>query len=201
MRSNKSVSLSWVKIGKKAKIDHNAILGYMPARKIRDRMLVIGEKAIIRSGTVIYAGSKIGSNLETGHNVVIREENKIGKGLKIWSNSVIDFGCRIGNDVKIHCNCYLAQLTIVEDEVFLAPGVMIANEKYPTGQFTEEHIRGPVIKRGAKLGINATILSGIIIGENAIVGAGSVVTKEVPPNSLAYGNPARVVKSIFEIKS
>ena len=171
-------------------IDKTAIIGYKTSRKIKNRKLDLGKNPRIRSGTVIYEGSAIGDNLETGHNVVIREENIIGDNLSIWSNSVIDYGCRIGNHVKIHNNCYIAQSTVIEDDVFIAPGVMIANDKYPVSQ----NFEGPTIKRGAKIGINATILPGVIIGENALIGAGSVVTKDIPPKAVAYGNPAEVKK-------
>jgi acetyltransferase-like isoleucine patch superfamily enzyme len=197
--NNSALSSSWLKTGK-IEIDDSAILGYKPAREIRDLTLVIGDGAKIRSGTVVYAGSRIGKNLETGHNVIIREENVIGDDLKIWSNSIIDYGCKVGSQVKIHCDCYVAQLTILEDDVFLAPGVMIANEKYPTGKFSSDRIEGAIIKKGAKMGINSTILPGVTIGINSIVGAGSVVTKDVPPNTVVYGNPARVVKSILSTK-
>jgi acetyltransferase-like isoleucine patch superfamily enzyme len=157
--------------------------------------LRIGDHSKIRSGTVLYAGSKIGSRLETGHNVIIREQNDIGNDVKIWSNSVIDYGCKIRNNVKIHCGCYVAQQTIIEDNVFMAPGVTIANEKYPTGYYRSARIQAPVIKRGAKLGINATILPGVVIGRDAIVGAGSVVTRDVPAQATVYGNPARPCKT------
>lgn len=199
--NNKSLSFPWLRTGKFLEIADSAILGYKPARAIRDLTLVIGDGAKIRSGTVIYAGSRIGKNLETGHNVIIREENIIGDDLKIWSNSIIDYGCKVGDQVKIHCDCYIAQLTILEDDVFLAPGVMLANEKYPTGKFSSDRIKGAIIKKGAKIGINSTILPGVTIGINSVVGAGSVVTKDIPPNTVAYGNPARVVKSILNTKT
>jgi len=83
--------------------------------------------------------------------------------------------------------------------VFIAPGVMIANEKYPTGIFSEK-IKGPLIKKGARIGINCTIMPGVVIGENAIVGAGSVVTRDIPPDSVAYGIPARVMKSSNDLQ-
>ncbi len=182
--------------GKDAVIDEDVILGYGPARKLRNLTLILGARARIRSGSVIYAGSEIGSGLETGHNVVIREENIIGDNFSVWSNSIIDYGCRIGNDVKIHCNCYVAQLTRIGDEVFIAPGGMIANDKYMESPNFSENLKGAVIQKGTKIGMNAVILPGVTIGENSIVGAGSVVTRDVPPMSLVYGNPARVVRKL-----
>lgn len=195
-----SINRQYVKVGQNLRIDDGALVGYMPSRQISDLTLIIGDNAVIRSGTVVYLGSKIGKGLETGHNVVIREENIIGDNVKIWSNSVIDYRCKIGNNVKIHCECYIAQLTVIEDDVFLAPGVMIANEKYPTGVFSPDGIKGPILKRGSKVGINATVMPGVVIGEKSIVGAGSVVTKDVPSNSVVYGVPARRVKTVNEIR-
>ena len=87
----------------------------------------------------------------------------------------------------------------VGDDVFLAPGVMIANDLYATGIYDPAYVKGPRIERGARIGINATILPAVTIGEYALVGAGSVVTKDVPPKSVVYGNPARIVKSVDEL--
>lgn len=179
-------------------VDDGVTLGYPTGRPIADTELRIGPEAHIRSGTVIYVGSTIGRGLQTGHNVVIREENVIGDHVGIWSNSVIDYGCRIGNNVKIHSNVYVAQFTTIEDDAFLAPGVTIANDMRPLcGECTRAG--GPTIKRGARIGVNVTILPGVVIGEYALIGAGSVVTKDVPPHAVAYGNPARVHTSVNEI--
>jgi acetyltransferase-like isoleucine patch superfamily enzyme len=177
-------------------IEAGALVGYLPGRRIADLTLRLGCGARIRSGTVIYAGSSIGAGLETGHNVVIREENTIGHHLVIWNNSTIDYGCVIGDRVRIHCNCYVAQFTTLEDEVFLAPGVTIANDPHPICGLC---MRGPTIRRGARIGVNVTVLPFITIGEHALIGAGSVVTRDIPAYTVAYGNPARPVKSIGEL--
>jgi len=191
---------SWVKIGNGYKIDENVMIGYKSGRNIKSLETIIGKNAIIRAGTVIYASCKIGNNLETGHNVIIREENEIGDSFNIWNNSIIDYGCKIGNNVKVHSNCYIAQFTVIEDEVFLAPGVIIANDIHPYCKFYRECMKGPTIKKGAKIGCNSTILPFLTIGEKSLIGAGSVVTKDVPPETVAYGNPAKVVKSIYDLE-
>ncbi len=179
-------------------IDEGVTLGYPTGRSIADRTLRIGGGANIRSGTVVYVGTTIGRGLQTGHNVVIREENVIGDNVGIWSNTVIDYGCRIGNNVKIHNNVYVAQFTTIEDDAFLAPGVSIANDMRPLcAECT--HAGGPTIKRGARIGVNVTILPRVTVGEYALVGAGSVVTKDVPPYAVVYGNPAREAMSVDDI--
>ena len=177
-------------------LDPHVLIGYPPGRPVADVTLAIGPGARIRSGTVIYGGSTIGSGLETGHNVVIREENLIGDDLSIWNNSTIDYGCWIGNDVKIHCNVYVAQFTTLEDGVFLAPGVTVANDPHPQCALC---MRGPTVKRGARIGVNVTLLPHITIGEGALIGAGSVVTRDIPDRVVAYGNPARPVKDVDEL--
>jgi acetyltransferase-like isoleucine patch superfamily enzyme len=186
-----------VRTGCDLEADESAILGYLTARRIPVGELVIGDAARIRSNTVIYSNAEIGDRLETGHNVTIREENRIGTDLNIWNNSTIDYGCIIGDRVRIHNNVYVAQYTTIEDDVFLAPGVMIANDPHP---ICTRCMQGPTIKRGARIGINATILGRITIGEFAMVGAGAVVTRDVPPHSLVVGNPARVVRKLDELR-
>lgn len=179
-------------------VDRNVILGYLTGRRISTYQLHIGGGANIRSGTIIYAGSRIGAGLSTGHNVVIREENDIGHDFVIWSNSIVDYGCLIGNNVKIHSNVYIAQFTQIEDDVFLAPGVSIANDLHPLcGLCMQE--QAPKILHGARIGVNATILPGVIIGEYTLIGAGSVVTKDVPDRSVFYGNPAKMAGNIGEL--
>ena len=181
-------------------IHPSAIIGYKVQRKIARRKLFIGKGASVQSGTVIYEGCRIGKNLQTGHNVVIREENKIGDDFKIWSNSIVDYGCKIGNNVKIHSNCYVAQFTRIEDDVFMAPGVTIANDLHPGCPFSQKCMRGPLIGRGVRIGVNATLLPFVKIGHNSLIGAGSVVTRDVPFGSVVFGNPARIVKSIKDLR-
>ncbi len=194
-----SKSKPMVLLGEGGLVDVGVILGYPPARGKNIDFVKIGRNARIRSGSVIYAGSTIGDNLQTGHNVVIREENEIGDDFSIWNNTVIDYGCKIGSRVKIHCNCYVAQFTVIDDDAFMAPGVTIANDLHPGCEKSGECMRGPHIKTGVQIGVNVTLVPFIEIGERSLIGAGSVVTKNIPPYSLAYGNPARVVGDVRDL--
>ena len=187
-----------VQLGEKAVIDNGVVLGY-PSSRIEDNSLIIGPGARIRCGTVIYGGSRIGCNLETGHNVVIREQNLIGDNFRIWGNSIIDYGCKIGSNVRIHNNIYVTQFTVIEDDAFLGPGVSLSNDIHPGCPDALECMRGPTIKKGAQIGINSCVLPRAVIGEYAVIGAGSVVIGDIPPGAVAYGNPARVVGNIDDL--
>jgi acetyltransferase-like isoleucine patch superfamily enzyme len=183
-------------LGKDCLIDDQVAIGYLAENLDPTAALVIGDGARIRTGTVIYAGTEIGKGLDTGHNVIIRENNFIGDFVSIWSNSVIDYGCIIGSRVRIHCNVYVAQFTVIEDDVFLAPGVMIANDLHPGCAHSKDCLAGPKIEKGAKIGINVTIAPRVVIGQGTLIGAGSVVTQSIPPFTVAFGNPARVASTI-----
>ena len=186
-----------LELGSNCAIDPGAYLGYRTGRKIELRPVRLGEGACVRAGTVIYASVEIGKHFETGHHAVIREETRIGDDCAVWNNTTIDYGCEIGHRVKIHCNCYVAQYTVIEDDVFLAPGVTIANDPHP---LCTKCMQGPTIRAGARIGVNATILPHLVIGENALVGAGSVVTSDVAPGMVVAGCPALVMSSVDELE-
>jgi acetyltransferase-like isoleucine patch superfamily enzyme len=195
-RSNMPADL---RIGDGLVADDDVTLGYPSSREAL-RTLVLGADARLRSGTVIYAGSEIGSGFETGHHVIVREGTRIGDQVAVWSGTVIDYGCVIGSRVKIHCNCYVAQFTELEDDVFLAPGVTIANDLFPGRAGSANAMAGPLIRAGAQVGVNVTILPYVIIGEGAVIGAGSVVTNDIPPGMVAYGNPAAPTRRVEELR-
>lgn len=178
--------------------DPGVIIGY-PVARADAGPLILGPGARLRSGTVLYDGAVIGRRLETGHAVVIREACEIGDDVSIWSNSVVDYGCRVGDRVKIHCNCYVAQLTDLGNDVFLAPGVTIANDLYPGNQRSAQLMAGPSIGAGAQIGVNVTILPFVRIGAGALIGAGSVVTRDIPAAVVAFGNPAVPRRQVTEL--
>jgi acetyltransferase-like isoleucine patch superfamily enzyme len=186
-----------LELGRNCSIDSGVLLGYPPGRPVERTPVRIGDDAHIRSGSVIYASVEIGNSFETGHGVIVREGNRIGHDCAIWNHSTVDYDCVLGDRVKIHCNVYIAQYTILEDDVFLAPGVSIANDPHP---ICTKCMQGPTIKAGARVGVGAIILPHVIIGENSLVGAGSVVVKDVPPRALVVGSPARVIGDVDSLE-
>ena len=186
-----------VELGEGSIIEEFCILG-IPPRGKNDGAIktVIGKGAHVRSHTVIYAGNIIGENFQTGNKVNIRELNDIGDNVSIGTLSVIEHHVKIGNRVRIHSQAFVPEFSILEDDTWLGPNVVLTNAKYPLSPGVKNDLKGPTIKRGAKIGANSTILPGVTIGAYSLVGAGSVVVKDVPEKSVVAGNPARVINSI-----
>lgn len=180
-----------VKIGEGSIIQDNVIIGGGGGSE--SGKVEIGDNAVIRSGTVIYSDIKIGKDFKTGHNVLIREKTEIGDDVLIGTNSVIDGNCKIGDRVRVQTNVYITAYTIIEDDVFMGPCAVTTNDKYMRyGSGVE--LKGPVIKRGARVGANSTILPEVEIGENAIIGAGSVVARDVKSGEVVVGVPAKKLR-------
>jgi acetyltransferase-like isoleucine patch superfamily enzyme len=181
-----------LRVGGGLSTDAGVQIGYPAGRDAGEPVTSLGRDARLRSGTIVYAGARIGDRFETGHHVVVREECEIGSDVSVWSNTVVDYGCRIGDGVKIHSNCYVAQFTDIGEDAFLAPGVTIANDLYPGREDSREVMSGPTIGARAQIGVNVTVLPFVTIGPDSLVGAGSVVTRDVPAGAVVFGNPAVV---------
>ncbi len=188
-----------VELGKDVYIESSCVIGKpLRNRAPAELKTIIKDKAVIRSGTVIYAGTVIGRNFQTGHNVLIREGNIIGDDVSIGSNSTIEPDNKIGNHVRIHSSCFMESVTI-EDSVFIGPGVVFTDDLHPPCPRYKDCTGGARVKKFAKIGANSTILPGVLIGENALIGSGSVVIKDVPKNSVVAGNPAKKIKSVKDL--
>jgi len=189
-----------VELGPGHMIEDFVIIGVPPrGSKEAELKTIIGPNACIRSHTVIYAGNQIGANFQTGNKANIRELNSIGDNVSIGTLSVIEHHVQIGNNVRIHTQVFIPEYSILEDDSWIGPNVVLTNAKYPLVPGTKESLEGPIIKKGAKIGANSTILPGIVIGKDALVGAGSVVVADVPEGTVVAGNPARFIRNIKDL--
>jgi acetyltransferase-like isoleucine patch superfamily enzyme len=189
-----------VRLGSQFVIEDYCVIGVPPRGASEGEMAtVLGSEALLRSHTVIYAGNVIGNSFRTGNKVNIRELNRIGDNVSVGSLSVIEHHVEIGNNVRIHSQAFIPEFSVLEDEAWIGPNVVLTNAKYPLSRGVKESLQGPRIKRGAKIGANATILPGVVIGEHVLVGAGAVVVKDVPAGVVVVGNPARIIRQIADL--
>jgi len=189
-----------VKLGKNVTIEDFVIIGAPPRGKAEgDLETVIGDNATIRSHTVIYAGNKIGNNFQTGNHVSVREENMIGDNVSIGTKSVVEFKSKIGDGVRIHSQVFIPEYCELQDDCWIGPNVVLTNAAYPKSLHAKDFLEGVVVGKNAKIGANTTILPGIRIGDGALVGAGSVVSRDVSSGKVVAGNPAKVLKDIKDL--
>ncbi|MCF7861329.1 acetyltransferase [Candidatus Woesearchaeota archaeon] len=193
-----------VSLGEDVKIGEYCVIGMPPSGSSDGELaLRIGDNAIIRPLSVIYSGSEIGDNFQTGTHVYVREGNKIGDNVKIGSGAKIEHGHTIGNNVSIHTACILGEFSTIEDNAWIGPDTIFLNDLHPPCAHHRDGkpcVGAPIIRRNAKIGARCTILPGVEIGENSLIAAGSLVTKNVPQNCVVMGSPAKVVKKIEELK-
>jgi len=188
-----------VTLGEGCVIHPPVILGFPPrGHEPGELPLVIGPGAVIRPFTTIYAGSTIGAGFQTGQGASIREDNVIGDDCSVGTNAILEYGNRIGNHTRIHSGCFLEQVTL-GDHVFLGPCVVFTDDPHPACPRYRDCKGGAVVEDLVKIGANATILPGVRIGRNSLVGAGAVVASDVPPDAVVAGSPARVVKQIDQL--
>lgn len=185
-----------VSIGKNCRIDEGVILGFSEDKK--PKKTIIGKNSILRAYTFIYAGAKIGENFQTGPHVLIRENNVIGDDVAIWHGVTLSPGNIIGDGCRIHAGSFL-ELVTLDKRVFIGPGVVFTDDPHPLNPSPRIHFGGAIVGDEAVIGANATILPHIRIGKHTVIGAGSVVTKDVPAGEVWVGNPAKFLKKAKDI--
>lgn len=184
-----------VTLGEDVVVEDFCIIG-LPFKGMKNIQTIIGSGSIIRAGTYIYAGNQIGKNFQTGNKANIRELNQIGDDVSIGTLSVIEHHITIGNNVRIHSQVFVPEYSSLENDCWIGPNVVLTNARYPKHVSVKDELKGPLIKNNAKIGANTTILPGVKIGENSLIGAGCVVTKHVAPDTVVVGNPAKVLRKV-----
>lgn len=138
--------------------------------------------------------AEIGENTRIWQYVVIFENAQIGASCNICAHTLIESDVIIGNNVTVKSGVYIWDGTRIENNVFIGPNATLTNDPMPRSKKYPEKFYGITLKNGCSIGANATILPGITVGENAMVGAGTVVTKDVPANAVVVGNPAKIIR-------
>ena len=151
----------------------------------------------VKHPTAIVESDDIGDGTKIWHFAHVREGSRIGKGCNLGKGVYIDAAVEIENNVKIQNFVSVYRGVEIEDDVFIGPSVTFTNDLHPRAFiWDEEKIIPTLVRKGASIGAGSVIICGVVIGEYAMIGAGSVVTKDVPPFSLVYGNPARLMGSV-----
>jgi acetyltransferase-like isoleucine patch superfamily enzyme len=194
------------KLGEGVKVLENAVVGKQPSLSPRSTAkredlppAEIGDGTIVSTGAVVFAGSKVGARVILGDQSCVRERVVVGDDVVIGRGTLVENDTTIGAMTKVQAEAYITAYSTLEEHVFIAPCVVTANDNF-MGRTERRHelIKGPTIRRGARIGGGAVLLPGVEIGEEAFVGAGAVVTKNVQARMVVVGNPARVMRGVLE---
>jgi len=191
-------------LGEGVKVLENAVVGKQPTLSPRSTAkreplppAVIGAGTVVSTGAIVFAGTEIGERVILGDQSCVRERVSIGDDVVVGRGSLVENDTTVGARTKIQAEAYLTAYTTVEEDVFIAPCVVTTNDNF-MGR-TEKRLallKGPTIRRGARIGGGAILCPGVEVGEEAFVGAGAVVTRDVEPRALVVGNPARKLRDV-----
>jgi acetyltransferase-like isoleucine patch superfamily enzyme len=193
-------------LGAGCKIHDGAVVGKQPSLSPRSTTkreplppTVVGPDTIVSTGAIVFAGSTIGARVIVGDQACVRERVEIADDVVIGRGVLIENDSRIGARTRVQANAYITNYSTIEEDVFIAPGVQTTNDNF-MGRTEKrfELMRGPVIRRGARVGGGAVLLPAVEIGEEAFVGAGAVVLRDVPARKLVVGNPARILRDVAD---
>jgi acetyltransferase-like isoleucine patch superfamily enzyme len=194
------------KLGEGVRVLENAVVGKQPSLSPRSTAkredlppAEIGDGTIVSTGAVVFAGSKVGARVILGDQSCVRERVSVGDDVVIGRGTLVENDTTIGAMTKIQAEAYITAYSTLEEHVFIAPCVVTTNDNF-MGRTERRHelVKGPTIRRGARIGGGAVLLPGVEIGEEAFVGAGAVVTKNVQARMVVVGNPARVMRAVLE---
>jgi acetyltransferase-like isoleucine patch superfamily enzyme len=184
----------------------NAVVGKQPAlgpksTAKRDPLppAEIGEGTVVSTGAIVFAGATVGAGCILGDQSCVRERVTIADDVVIGRGALVENDTTIGRGTRIQAEAYVTGYSTLEEDVFIAPCVVTTNDNFMgRTERRKELMKGPTIRRGARVGGGAILCPGIEIGEEAFVGAGAVVTKDVPPRMVVVGNPARVIRAVAD---
>ena len=191
-------------LGEGVKVLEGAVVGKQPSLSPRSTAkrdplppAEIGDGTIVSTGAIVFAGTRIGARVIVGDQACVRERVDIGDDVVVGRGVLVENDTTIGALTKIQADAYITAYSTLEDNVFIAPRVITTNDNF-MGRTERRHelIKGPTVRRGARVGGGAILCPGIVVGEEAFVGAGAVVTRDVAPRMLVVGNPARVLRSV-----
>jgi acetyltransferase-like isoleucine patch superfamily enzyme len=191
-------------IGDGCRILDNTVVGKQPVLSGRSTAkrdplppLELGPGTVVSTGAIVFAGSTLGTRVLVGDQACVRERCELGDDVVVGRGALIENDVTIGARTTIQANAYLTAYSTLEERVFVAPCVTTTNDNF-MGRTERRHAlrRGPTIRRGARIGGGAVLLPGIEIGEEAFVGAGAVVLRDVPPRTVVAGNPARPIREV-----
>jgi acetyltransferase-like isoleucine patch superfamily enzyme len=191
-------------VGDGCKILDGAVVGKQPTLSPRStakveelRPLELGPGTIVSTGAIVFAGSRIGARVILGDQSCVRERCEVGDDVVIGRGSLVENDTTVGARTKIQAMAYITAYSELEEDVFVAPCVQTANDNF-MGRTEKRHAlrKGPTLRRGARVGVGAVLCPGVEIGEEAFVGAGAVVVKDVPPRVVVVGNPARKLRDV-----
>jgi acetyltransferase-like isoleucine patch superfamily enzyme len=187
-------------VGRDVRIDDQAVLGKLPMRAANSATtkeqalpaLTLGDGCIVGTGVVLYRGAAIDARVLMADLCSVRENVTIGRGTIVGRGVTVENVCTIGRYCKLESECYITAYSTLEDRVFIAPGVVTSNDNF-VGRTAErfKHFKGVTVRRGGRIGAGTVLLPGITVGEDALVAAGSVVTRDVPPRTIVLGSPAK----------
>jgi len=193
-------------LGEGVRVLEYAVVGKQPALSPRSTAkreplppAKLGDGTVVSTGAVVFAGTQIGARVILGDQSCVRERVQIGDDVVIGRGVLVENDTTIGALTKIQADAYITAYSTLGEDVFIAPCVVTTNDNF-MGRTEQRHelMKGPTIRRGARVGGGAVLCPGVEIGEEAFVGAGAVVTKDVPPRVVVYGNPARVQRVVPE---
>jgi acetyltransferase-like isoleucine patch superfamily enzyme len=191
-------------VGEGCRILDYAVVGKQPTLSPRSTAkreelppLELGAGTIVSTGAVVFAGTTIGARVVVGDQACVRERCTIGEDVVIGRGSLVENDTSVGAMTKIQAHAYVTAYSLLEEDVFIAPCVITTNDNF-MGRTEKRRalVKGPTIRRGARVGGGAVLLPGIEIGAEAFVGAGAVVIRDVPPRAVVVGNPARQIREV-----